>query len=73
MGEHLLCKQEVIGSNPFASTTSAGVHQTRWLDRDFERLLRIVPGRGWSDLGARGNRFWRVAFGAAGRFCSLAL
>ena len=24
MGERLLCKQEVIGSNPFTSTTGAG-------------------------------------------------
>ena len=25
LGEHLLCKQGVIGSNPFASTTSAAL------------------------------------------------
>ncbi len=58
MGEHLLCKQEVIGSNPFASTNARGVIMGRW---------------DWPDRGARGNRFWRAAFDAAGRFRSLAL
>ena len=27
MGEHLLCKQEVIGSNPFASTNARDVER----------------------------------------------
>ena len=58
MGEHLLCKQEVIGSNPFASTNAPDVERAGW---------------DWPDRGTRGNRFWRAAFDAAGRFRSLAL
>ena len=43
MGERLLCKQEVIGSIPFTSTT--GVVR-RWPSRRLEKDKRdTVPGR----------------------------
>ena len=34
LGEHLLCKQGVIGSNPFISTTSCGGGKSRTKESD---------------------------------------
>ena len=33
MGEHLLCKQEVLGSNPFASTNARDVERAGGIGR----------------------------------------
>ena len=44
MGERLLCKQEVIGSNPFTSTI--GGLQAVGIRRRLEKCLKdTVPGR----------------------------
>jgi hypothetical protein len=48
LGERLLCKQEVIGSNPFTSTigTSATGGTRRWVRDVRRRFERHRPGRG---------------------------
>ena len=55
MGERLLCKQEVIGSNPFTSTTVAAVAATRQVLREqrrkHRRLEKIWRDRGPGPLG----------------------
>jgi hypothetical protein len=51
LGERLLCKQEVIGSIPFASTSRAGAAQLaacRWrLAADRDRRLPARRGCAW--------------------------
>ena len=42
MGERLLCKQEVIGSNPFTSTTGA---PRRWCATFAGERTRYRPGK----------------------------
>ncbi len=44
MGEHLLCKQEVIGSSPFASTIAlTEAEKTLRYARDFPCSIRAGP------------------------------
>jgi hypothetical protein len=56
LGERLLCKQEVIGSNPFTSTTVAAPLRPR--DRRCASLSAkqsFACRQGASKAGARGN------------------
>ena len=48
MGERLLCKQEVIGSNPFTSTTGLPRAVARDVRREQETPsgARLTPGAG---------------------------
>ena len=46
MGERLLCKQEVIGSIPFTSTTGHPPLGTATLGTGITGPHRVVPGEG---------------------------
>ena len=54
MGERLLCKQEVIGSIPFTSTTGRGGRGAPWLCRAARLQGSTIAGGVW-----RRKRFWR--------------
>src|SRR5262249_23636302 len=64
LGERLLCKQEVIGSNPFTSTTAAtrfaGLRQgLREQPREHRRLARLAFGEGRGELRSGRGRLRR--------------
>ena len=47
MGEHLLCKQGVVGSNPFISTTNL----RKFIKRKAKRLETQIPKWAHSSAG----------------------